>query len=176
MKKHLLVLLFSFASSNLYAASQLPAIDSSIEIISESDGTSDLSGFHFIKTFNDNASNFSGYFGGGAVYVSLPDENDEFPAIHAIAGVNYKLSSLLSLNAEAGFDLVEEIFSGDDRGDEFSNTEENNQIDYSVAVGLIFNLNKSVYIKTYYRHHVFDGIFLPETSVDFTGIRIGLMY
>ena len=69
--------------------------------------------------------------------MKLPDENAEFPAIHAVAGTNYKLSRFISLNAEAAFNLIEEVFSGSDRGVETINTEENNQIDFSVALGLV---------------------------------------
>lgn len=175
MNRLTLIFFFMIFSFSLQASDLSNRGMSHIEIISETDGVSDLNGIHFIKTFHDNASDFSTYFGGGPVYVTLPEKNDEFPAIHAVAGANYHLSSLISLNAETGFDLIEEILI-DDRGDESTSFEESNQIDFSISLGLVFNLNKSAYIKTYYRHHVFDGVFLPETVVDFTGIRLGVGY
>lgn len=148
----------------------------SLEIVAETDGSAELSGFHFLNSFTVSASNFSGYFGGGPVYVSLPEANDEFVAIHALLGGNYHFSELLSANAEFGFDLVEEIFDSEDRGDESTSNEIDNHVDFSIAVGLMFNIEKTIYLKAYYRHHVFDGIFLPETKVDFTGLRLGINY
>lgn len=146
-----------------------------LEVVAESDGISELSGIHFIKSYKDNASKISGYFGGGPVYIKLPGVPDQFAAIHALAGANYYFSKFLAFNAEVGFDLVEEMLD-QDRGDETTGTLDDNQVDFSVAVGLMFRPSKSLYIKTYYRHHVFDGIFLPETAVDFTGVRVGFSY
>jgi len=163
---------FIFVYSNTYARKW---DGTTLEIVAESDGTSELTGIHFIKSYKDSGSKISGYFGGGPVYVTLPDVPDQFPAIHALAGANFHLSKFLALNAEVGFDLVEEMFD-DDRGDDTSNDLESNQVDVSIALGLLFQLDKSLYLKTYYRHHVFDGIFLPETKVDFVGVRLGIIY
>ena len=164
--------LFLFISINTYARKWN---DTTLEIVAETDGTSELTGFHFIKSYKDAGSNLSGYFGGGPVYVTLPDVPDQFPALHALAGANFHLSKFLALNAEIGFDLVEEMLD-DNRGDETNNDLEGNQVDVSIALGVLFQLDKNLYLKAYYRHHVFDGIFLPETKVDFTGIRLGINY
>lgn len=174
MKKFLVLTIsfFIFVYSNTYARKW---DGTTLEIVAESDGTSELTGIHFIKSYKDSGSKISGYFGGGPVYVTLPDVPDQFPAIHALAGANFHLSKFLALNAEVGFDLVEEMFD-DDRGDDTSNDLESNQVDVSIALGLLFQLDKSLYLKTYYRHHVFDGIFLPETKVDFVGVRLGIIY
>jgi len=176
MKIFYITLLTLLTVLNATVASSRNWNSASLEIVAETDGSAELSGFHFLKSFTDTASNFSGYFGGGPVYVSLPEANDEFVAIHALLGGNYHFSKLLSANAEFGFDLVEEILDSEDRGDESINNEIDNHVDFSIAVGLMFNIDKSIYLKTYYRHHVFDGIFLPETKVDFTGVRLGINY
>jgi len=174
--KTTLILAFSCLFSLLTFTTSAREWDAAmLEIVAETDGTSELTGIHFIKSYKDPASKFSGYFGGGPVYVKLPDVPDQFAAIHALFGGNFNLTKFLAVNAEVGFDLVEEMFD-QDRGDENSGTLDDNQVDFSIAVGLMFRPSKSLYIKTYYRHHIFDGIFLPETKVDFTGIRIGFSY
>jgi len=174
MKILVLISLLTISFSS-YAANTKPWRNAVLEIVAETDGTSELTGFHFIQHFDVSNSNSSFYMGGGPVYVTLPDVPDQFPAIHALGGFNYHFTKFLALNAEIGFDLVEEIFD-QDRGDESSNTLEGNQVDVSLAIGVSFRFSQKMYLKTYYRHHVFDGIFLPETTVDFTGIRLGIMY
>lgn len=56
------------------------------------------------------------------------------------------------------------------------NGEESNEIDYSLSAGIQINLDKSFYLKTYARYHVFDGVFLQPTEVTFVGARLGLAF
>ncbi|MCK5336739.1 MAG: hypothetical protein KAQ67_11275 [Gammaproteobacteria bacterium] len=163
---------------NLSHASELPSQVSklSIEVVAESDKVSNLSGVHFITTFKTPGNRLSSYFGGGIVYVSLPEEDEAFPALHVVTGINYRLIKPLALNLEFGFDLGEEIISGNDRGSPTFNGEEVNQIDYSLSAGLITTIDKSLYVKTYIRYHAFDGVFLPPTEVTFLGVRLGFSY
>lgn len=148
---------------------------SAFEIVAESDGTNQLTGFHFIQTFKGSHSKLSGYFGAGPVYVKLPEADDEFPAIHALAGTDIHLTKFFSLSGEIGFDLIENILL-DDRGNQQTYDEESNKVDISFALGVKFDLEKKLYVKAYYRHHIFDGVFLPETKVDFTGVRVGFYF
>lgn len=156
--------------------SNLPSTKTHIEFIAEADEVSNLTGFHLITTLHTPNTPFDTYFGGGVVYVELPDENDAFLAIHAVTGINIKLIQQLALNFEFGFDLGEEIISGNDRGSPTFNGEESNEIDYSLSAGIQINLDKSFYVKTYARYHVFDGVFLPPTEVTFIGARLGLAF
>ena len=148
----------------------------SLEIVAETDGTSELTGVHFLRGYKDNGKKyFSGYFGAGPVNVKLPDAQNEFTTIHGLVGANLHFTKFLALNAEFGLDILDQMLD-DDRGDENSGTSDSNALDFSIAIGLMFRPGKSLYIKTYYRHHVFDGAFIPNTKVDFTGVRVGFSF
>ena len=174
-----LFLLMPLTFSNAYARMGNNPLGGStyFEAVSESDGTSDLSGFHFISYIKSEALLWSAYYGGGPVYVNLPDQNSDFVALHAVTGGDFKLTNFLAINLEFGFDLGEQFIS-DDRDDSLpsANGEGGNQIDYSFAAGLVIDLHKSIYIKTYVRYHQFDGFFLPTTDVTMFGIRGGFRF
>ncbi|MDH5394347.1 MAG: hypothetical protein OEY11_14260 [Gammaproteobacteria bacterium] len=143
-----------------------------MEGIAETDGTASLSGVHFVTYAAANEARIKPYFGGGVVYVALPDQNDTFVALHAVAGTDFKLASHLALNIEAGFDFGEELISDDEGGTPINN----NQVDYNFSAGVKIDFNSALYLKAYVRYHAFDGVFLPPTDVVFAGVRAGLSF
>ena len=148
-----------------------------IESIAESDNNSELYGFHFVAYMHDQAGPLDSYLGGGVVRASLSEHNESFIALHMIAGLDYMLTKNLGVNLELGFDLGEELISGEDeKGTPTVGGVTNNQVDFNFAAGVVFNLNKSMYIKTYVRQHYFDGVYLPDTSVTFAGVRAGFSF
>ncbi len=64
MKIFYITLLTLLTALNATVASSRDWNRASLEIVAETDGSAELSGFHFIKNVTDSASNFSGYFGG----------------------------------------------------------------------------------------------------------------
>jgi len=178
MKLTALFLLMPLIFSNAYARMGNNPLGGTtyVEVVAESDGTSELSGFHFISYLKSDASQWTAYYGGGPVYVSLPDENDTFVAIHAITGGDFKLTGSLGINLEFGFDIGEQFIINDETGLPSANAETPNRIDYSFAGGLVIDLHKSIYLKTYVRYHAFDGVFLPPTEVTMFGVRAGIKF
>lgn len=171
------ILLLTLSSTAIATEARNNYTRTYFEVVTETDNIARLSGFHFLQSIEAaDGNSLAVYFGGGPVYVTLPDQQEEFPAIHALIGLNYSFSHLLAANLEFGFDLGEQILSGDDRGTPTLNGEQNNQIDYSLLAGVVFNLDKSIYLKSYARYHQFDGIFLKPTEVTLVGIRLGVNF
>lgn len=170
-----LLLLVSISSShaNAFDNLNLESYDGQtyMEGVAETDGTASLSGIHFV-TYASASSQIKPYFGGGVVYVALPDQDDTFLALHAVAGTDFKLSSFLALNFEAGIDFGEELISDDEGGTPINN----NQVDYNFAAGVKVDFSSSFYLKGYVRYHAFDGVFLPPTDVVFAGVRAGISF
>ncbi|MDH5516918.1 MAG: hypothetical protein OEY36_03735 [Gammaproteobacteria bacterium] len=170
----LILISISAAQANAFDNLNLDAYNGQtyMEGVAETDGTASLTGVHFVTYAGNSQSQIKPYFGGGLVYVTLPDQDDTFLALHAIAGTDFKLSSFLALNFEAGIDFGEELISDDENGTPIND----NQVDYSFAAGVKIDFSSSFYLKGYVRYHAFDGVFLPPTDVVFAGVRAGISF
>lgn len=146
-----------------------------LEVVTETDGSAELKGLHLLLSFTPKAA-YSLYFGGGLVYVDLPEQNESFPGLHAFAGVNLNLSRFLGFNLEAGLDIGESLLGDDESNIPSVDPRRSNQIDSNVSAGVVVYFKQLFYLKTYVRYHVFDGYYLPRTSVTMTGIRLGINF
>lgn len=155
----------------------IQAIKPYIEAVAETNKTSELYGLHFITYINQTNKHWKHYFGGGLVHVNLTDNRDSFTALHAVTGTDFMFTKHIGITTELGFDLGEEIISGqDDRGNPTVGGDVNNQVDINIAFGVILKPQKHLYLKAYVRRHFFDGVFLPDTYVTFVGVRLGFAF
>lgn len=123
---------------------------------------------------NQNTNHWKPYFGGGLVHVNLTNNSDSFTALHAVTGTDFMFKKSMGITTEVGFDLGEELISGqDDRGNPTVGGNANNQVDTNIAFGVIIKPQKQLYLKAYVRRHFFEGVFLPNTYVTFVGVRLG---
>ena len=168
---------FFLLLTGLFFTQQTLAVDKTFfELVTEGDGTSRLNGAHFITYIESNSSTWAPYIGGGLVYVELPDADDNFPAVHLLTGFDHMFNKAIGLNFEFGLDLGEYFLSNGDEKGLPSAVEESNDVDYSMAAGVVVKFDKSAYLKIYGRYHQFDGTYLPSTSVNFAGLRFGLRF
>lgn len=178
LKAHFLLIFISFFFNNAQASNNsVQLIKPYIEVIAETNKSSELYGFHFISYMNQNTSHWKPYLGGGLVHVSLTNNSDSFTALHAVTGTDLMFTKSIGITTELGFDLGEEIISGqDDRGNPTVGGNVNNQVDINIAFGVILKPQKQLYLKAYVRRHFFDGVFLPDTYATFVGVRLGVSF
>lgn len=146
------------------------------EGVAETDGTAELSGFHFISYVNNSNSPLAMYYGGGPVYVTLPEQNDSFLAIHVLTGADIMLTNNIGFNFEFGFDLGEQLISDEDESLPSANGTGQNNIDFNMSAGVVVNLDNTIYVKGYVRYHAFDGVLLPPTDIFMAGVRGGIRF
>lgn len=177
-KIYFLLIFISLYFNNAQASNNsFQPIKPYIEVIAETNKTSELYGFHFISYIKQTKSHWKPYFGGGLVHVNLTNNSDSFTALHAVTGTDLMFTKSIGITTELGFDLGEEIISGqDDRGNPTVGGDANNQVDINIAFGVILKPQKHLYLKAYVRRHFFDGVFLPDTYVTFVGARLGVAF
>jgi len=163
--------------TSLFFTQQTLAVDKTFfELVTEGDGTSRLNGAHFITYIESNSSTWAPYVGGGLVYVELPDADDNFPAVQLLTGFDHMFNKSFGLNFEFGLDLGEYFLSNGEEKGLPSAVEESNDVDFSIAAGVVVKFDRTAYLKVYGRYHQFDGTYLPSTSVNFAGLRFGMKF
>jgi len=99
---HFLLIFINLFFNNAQASNNsIQPIKPYIEVIAETNKSSELYGVHFISYVNQNTGHWKPYFGGGLVHVSLTNNSDSFTALHAVTGTDLMFTKSIGIDRKS---------------------------------------------------------------------------